>query len=739
MTGEDQNDPTAIAGFTDAAEPKPESFAAITCSGAKPRPLSSLSAETLADLARSGLDADDDARMGIYEPDRAEMKANGLSRKNRWYAIPYFGPDGSDTGFRRYRNLDFVADEEESRGPKYKQTPGTAPLVYFPKCIDWTAVLGDPTAEIFFTEGEKSSYRASKAGIPCLGTGGCWSWSGKSNGTLLAKDITDNVPLKNRPVIIIAESDAEEKSGVAKALDAFGVALRIEGAQPSHVILPPKSDDDEAKVGVDDFLSPSGLETSAVTAALALSKFKKLERLSFDLQDELFWARERYAVTIYHPQGSILDIQKSVPILKSAFDLIAAKRTVGVRYRDAKGVLKTRSERLGKAYPEWKYRREYGSVGYWPGKLREIDTGGEYPDYNLWPGWACDSIEGGVSLWKELLDHDFQDAPAEDREWFEKWCASPIQHPGEKLFTGALIFGEQGYGKTLIAYCLAEIYGWNFKEINQHQLHGAFNEWGKHRQLVLAEEISNSNRKVDADNLKGMLTRRRITINAKFQPEYEIDDTINYIFCSNHFDAMSLENSDRRFFVHEVKYKIAQSKGAEIMAWVKTPAGAAALRYYFEHLDLTGFNPHAAAPMTAAKASMQDLSRGEMQTYARRIAKKEIDEFAYSDVWQLAELEKDAPKDRRLERFDTSLLKEGGRNLGQVRVGADNLRLWACRDGEHWMKQLGAVIAAEYLRRNPKQWEIELRAKLARTQTPADLEADIAAERIKRRIKDQAA
>jgi hypothetical protein len=89
-----------------------------------------LSPEILADLARSGLDANDAAQMLIFEVSEAELRAifgrktAKRARKAPVYAIPY-----SDS-FCRFRFLD--GDSEQ---PKYLQTPNSGARLYFSRDI----------------------------------------------------------------------------------------------------------------------------------------------------------------------------------------------------------------------------------------------------------------------------------------------------------------------------------------------------------------------------------------------------------------------------------------------------------------------------------------------------------------------------------------------------------------------------------------------------------------------------
>jgi putative DNA primase/helicase len=112
---------------------------------------------------------------------------------------------------------------------------------------------------------------------------------------------------------------------------------------------------------------------------------------------------------------------------------------------------------------------------------------------------------------------------------------------------------HQGTGKTLLGYTLRDIYGDNAVEIKDKHLTSGFNTWARNRQFIIGDEVtSRSDKRDEADHLKGLITNEFVRINDKFIPEYTIPDVMNYIFTSNNPDAFFLESSDRRYFVWEI-------------------------------------------------------------------------------------------------------------------------------------------------------------------------------------------
>ena len=113
-----------------------------------------------------------------------------------------------------------------------------------------------------------------------------------------------------------------------------------------------------------------------------------------------------------------------------------------------------------------------------------------------------------------------------------------------------------------------------------------------------------------------MITREYVTINRKYQPQYQVRDCVNYILTSNHPDAVLVEDSERRFFVHRVTRVIDSGLANEIARFKASGDGQAALLHYLlREVDLQGFDPHAPAPETAAKRDMVESGISDLDRF----------------------------------------------------------------------------------------------------------------------------
>ena len=351
------------------------------------------------------------------------------------------------------------------------------------------------------------------------------------------------------------------------------------------------------------------------------------------------------------------------------------------------------------AWLKWPLRTEVTKLTYQPGAERFITE--PRPLYNIWPGWGVEPIEDDVSLFLTLVDHIFTNAEPEAKDWFLKWCAYPLQHPGVKLFSSVVIHGiRHGTGKSLLGYTLARIYGKNFTEISQMDLHGAFNEWAEGKQFVMGDDVTGSNKRQDADFLKKLITQRELRVNGKYVPTYTVPDCINYFFTANHPDSFFLEDDDRRFFIHEVQVgPLPEEFYVEYDLWLDTGGSSAVFQYLLD-LDLGEFNPAAPAFKTAAKERMianvqSDLAGWVRQLLATpdhvlRVGELVIDKDLFTSKELLQFYDPSGKTGTTANGLGRELARAGIRQVSNGRpirlADGSQGRYYAVRNVDNWMK-----------------------------------------------------
>jgi hypothetical protein len=646
----------------------------------------------LMELARakwrsSGLSDEQAEKLQFQALDREDVRLlGGNFQCAHGLKIPYFDAEGNLSTFYRLRYLEplpgFAA--QATKPQRYVQPSGTLNEVYMPPLLEhsWASVQRDPKVPVYITEGELKAAAGCSAGLATLGLGGVDVWRSAKKGLEVLPQL-GAFEWKNRTVTIIYDSDAATNENVVRAQRQLAQELTVLGAIPQIASLPATAEG--KKQGLDDFLVANGKEALLEVLGKAPS-FPEADAL-WELNEEVAYIRDPGLVVVRSSN------QKLAP---SAFvNHSFANRHYMEMIQTKKG---TRQERkpLAKRWMEWEHRFELSRITYEPG--REKMVGGRW---NQWAGWGTYPEEGDIQPWVDLLDFLFK-KQKDAREWFEKWLAYPIQHPGTKMYTAAVLWGvEHGTGKTLIAYIMRRIYGDNFVEIKNKHLKGGFNEWSENKQFVYGDEITgNDGKRTDADLIKGLITQEIMRVNAKYVPSYEIPDCVNYYLSSNHPDTVFLEDTDRRFFVHEVIGK--PHKDFEfykrIDSWLRG-SGPRHLFKYLLDLDLAGFDPHAPALNTTSKQAMIRDNKSDIGVWVMRLredpdsalnhfnekVRRECDLFTPTMLLEAYDSNKDTKVtvnglSRELKRSSFRQVNDGN----PVRTAMGLQRLYAIRNCDKW-------------------------------------------------------
>ena len=637
-----------------------------------------------------------------YSPIPAEKVPKETPFQEPAILIPYFDIAGNKTKFWRLRylkqpELTGFARQAKHKPLKYVQAKNSINQLYLPPVVDWEAVAADPLTPILITEGEfKAACASLHTEYPTIGLGGVWSWKSDKKRMPLIPGFEDFV-WEQRPVYICYDSDAVTNPMVMQAENALAKALTNLGAEP-HVVRIPMGDDNE-KMGLDDFIVHRGvdaldelLESSEVwTQAIELHR----------LNEEVVYVRD---------PGLILRLDNLQRMSPRAFiDHAYATRTYIEIIDTGKSVKKERKS-APKEWIMWPSRAEVPCITYAPGEERVTAK----RELNIWPGWGCEPAEGDITPWKELLDHLFKGEPR-SREWFERWCAWPLQNPGDKMYSSPVIWGlRHGTGKSLIGYTLGKIYGKNFTEVDDEIIKSTHNEWAENKQFVMGDEITTGEKRAAMDRMKTMITRQQLRLNPKYIPSYTVPDVINYYFTSNHPDSFFLEDDDRRFFIHEVRQDPKPDEFyKKYERWMGSNGtvgpGIPALFHHLLNLDMGDFLASSRALMTRAKSNMMQVSRSDLATWVAAL-KEDPDTVLRSAghvvrhaLWRSEDLLEIYDSDNRTKVTANGMARELTRQrfikavdgVG-IRTKAGQVRLWIIRDQENLMKLSAPAIAKVY-------------------------------------------
>lgn len=226
---------------------------------------SPLLANHLAELRASGLSDETIAAAGIYSVTSADEIASllGWSRPNSQItcgiAYPFFLADGS---IARTRIKPDSPRTKKGKPHKYESPAGLGNEIYVPRHT-WHTV-NDPSRLLIISEGEKKCLAATQAGYACVGLVGVEGARVKNSHEL--HPTLAALPLRNRDVFIVFDSDAARNPKVQKSEQWLGKRLRDAGARVRVGRLPEApvaNGESPQKVGLDDYIVANGAEALA--------------------------------------------------------------------------------------------------------------------------------------------------------------------------------------------------------------------------------------------------------------------------------------------------------------------------------------------------------------------------------------------------------------------------------------------------------------------------------------------
>ena len=277
------------------------------------------------------------------------------------------------------------------------------------------------------------------------------------------------------------------------------------------------------------------------------------------------------------------------------------------------------------------------------------------------------------------------------------FMAFVLQRPGEKINHALLVYGAtQGTGKDSAFVPLWRALGeHNYQIISPQNLIAEWTDYLE-RQVVCVAEMYNFNRGDVANKLKSFLASPPFfnPVNKKHQRIYNAPNIQNWIFFSNHDNAVALEYSDRRYCVIECLLETRRpDKYYKVLhRWFKD-GGIEKVVGWLMQRDLSAFNPMAAPPVTEAKRAMAVRSQSKQVQWA--YAELTAGEFAARSivlcrelVWK-AKTDDDAPV--VTDKHVSDALKAAGlKRVGQrMKINGDARQLWA-RDSDGSLSRLSA-------------------------------------------------
>ena len=135
-----------------------------------------------------------------------------------------------------------------------------------------------------------------------------------------------------------------------------------------------------------------------------------------------------------------------------------------------------------------------------------------------------------------------------DREIFLTWCAAFAQNPGKKFQWAIVLQGVEGNGKTFLLNTIKHAVTTRYAHMPEpDNLNEKFNGYLEEKLFVGVEEIHMGGRRTLLDKLKPYITNTDVEIRRMNTDKYMGINLTNWIFLTNHKDAVLKSRNDRRF------------------------------------------------------------------------------------------------------------------------------------------------------------------------------------------------
>jgi hypothetical protein len=132
------------------------------------------------------------------------------------------------------------------------------------------------------------------------------------------------------------------------------------------------------------------------------------------------------------------------------------------------------------------------------------------------------------------------------------WFQVKYLHPRQILPILSLVSKENQTGKTTFANWLVSMFGANAALIDVSSISGNFNESFAERNVVIFEETFSEKSSI-VNRLKSISTQKTMSVNKKYQSEYDTDFYCTFVILSNHEeDFLKVVDEDIRYWIRKV-------------------------------------------------------------------------------------------------------------------------------------------------------------------------------------------
>ncbi|GEP12011.1 DUF5906 domain-containing protein [Methylobacterium gnaphalii] len=530
-----------------------------------------------------------------------------------------------------------------------------------------------PDAPVLLVEGEKTADAATDLFPDIIAV----TWPG-GVGQVSKADFT---PLRGRSVTYCPDADAaglRSVEEVARILMEAGVAEFKVVSLPSDL---PRGWDmaDDPPPGLDlRELLRNAAATAAIQRALLrdLGFEELLERLVYNVETDQF-----------------VD-------LRSGYRLRSAQLNNMFRHTGSKGMALRLLEDIR--------LRKVQRFAYIPGNEdRIVRVDDDLLVLNLWRPSNAVPQAGDAAPYERHLR--YLCPTDEEFEHLANMLAFMAQHPGSKLKSAIVLIGPPGTGKSFVGHVMRRILGaHNTSNVESTDIKSDYNGYMEAKQLVIVEEVMALGRLEIMNRLKPLITQPTVRVNEKYLVAYEIENRANFIFLSNHEDALKLEDGDRRYFI-VISDRAPEAPDYYDRLWAWEAQHLGVILDWLLSRDLTGFKPDARPPATEGRRRMIDAGRSDAEVLVADLVADCAAPFQH-DLVELAEVRRvisDILSDGRGTTITRPALTRAMRAIGAVDLGQKKgtvsgvevrKSLWAVRNIDRYRSMSPQALIEQYIR-----------------------------------------
>lgn len=281
-----------------------------------------------------------------------------------------------------------------------------------------------------------------------------------------------------------------------------------------------------------------------------------------------------------------------------------------------------------------------------------------------------------------------------ERELFLDWLCHVVR-TGHRCNWCVVMLGCEGDGKTWFLNLMSRILGGpNVTIASAASIQDRFNAWAENAQLVGVEEIRfvGHNRYDIMNQLKPLITNETIEIHRKNQTQYNTVNTAQYLMCTNHADALPVDDATSRYFIIRTRWqqrtrlKEFQEANpdyyAELADLLDYTDGVAAIRnFMLQKTPHPEFSAEKRAPDSEGKTYMARVVRGadesilldEVERGTNPLLCRTLVCTAEAQAF-LQQMTGEFPRPDAIGRF---LRRAEFESLGQIRVGKERHSFWS--------------------------------------------------------------